>query len=180
MAVAGMGVFINLFTALLFLRGRKNDINIQGAFLHMAADAGVSLGVVFAGLMTKLYPVNWIDPTVSLIVAAVILVSTWSLFRDSAALLLHAVPPRIDPDKVNHALQTHADVISIHDLHIWAMSTTETALTAHVVVRPDCEYNLVLASLRTALADQFEIEHVTLQFEAESETPCPQDDEDAI
>ena len=180
MAVAGVGVFINLFTALLFLRGRKNDINIQGAFLHMAADAGVSLGVVFAGLMTKLYPVNWIDPSVSLLVAAVILVSTWSLFRDSTALLLHAVPPRIDPDKVNHALQTHPDVISIHDLHIWAMSTTETALTAHVVVRPDCEYNLVLESLRKTMSDQFEIEHVTLQFEAESETRCPQDDEEAI
>ena len=180
MAVAGVGVFINLLTALLFLRGRKNDINIQGAFLHMAADAGVSLGVVFAGLMTKIYPVNWIDPTVSLVVAAVVLVSTWSLFRDSTALLLHAVPPRIDPEKVNYLLRSHTAVISIHDLHIWAMSTTETALTAHVVVQPGCEFNQVLKELRKTVADQFEIEHVTLQFEAESDSRCPQDEDDAI
>ena len=175
-----MGVVINLFTALLFLRGRKNDINIQGAFLHMAADAGVSLGVVFAGLMTKLYPLNWIDPSVSLLVAAVILLSTWSLFRDSTTLLLHGVPPRIDPQKVRATLQTHKDVISIHDLHIWAMSTTETALTAHLVVRLGCEYNGVLENLRRAMADQFDIEHVTLQLEAESDDDCPQQQEDAV
>jgi cobalt-zinc-cadmium efflux system protein len=180
MAVAGVGVVINLLTALLFLRGRKNDINIQGAFLHMAADAGVSLGVVFAGLMTKLYPLNWIDPSVSLLVAAVILLSTWSLFRDSTTLLLHGVPPRIDPQKVRAALQTHKDVISIHDLHIWAMSTTETALTAHLVVRLGCEYNGVLETLREAMADQFDIEHVTLQLEAESDDDCPQQQEDAV
>ena len=180
MAVAGVGVVINLLTALLFLRGRKNDINIQGAFLHMAADAGVSLGVVFAGLMTKLYPLNWIDPSVSLLVAAVILLSTWSLFRDSTTLLLHGVPPRIDPQKVRAALQTHKDVISIHDLHIWAMSTTETALTAHLVVRLGCEYNGVLETLRRAMADQFDIEHVTLQLEAESDDDCPQQQEDAV
>ncbi|MEK6269543.1 MAG: cation diffusion facilitator family transporter [Planctomycetales bacterium] len=180
MAVAGVGVVINLFTALLFLRGRKNDINIQGAFLHMAADAGVSLGVVFAGLMTKLYPLNWIDPSVSLLVAAVILLSTWSLFRDSTTLLLHGVPPRIDPQKVRATLQTHKDVISIHDLHIWAMSTTETALTAHLVVRLGCEYNGVLENLRRAMADQFDIEHVTLQLEAESDDDCPQQQEDAV
>ena len=180
MAVAGVGVVINLLTALLFLRGRKNDINIQGAFLHMAADAGVSLGVVFAGLMTKLYPLNWIDPSVSLLVAAVILLSTWSLFRDSTTLLLHGVPPRIDPQKVRAALQTHKDVISIHDLHIWAMSTTETALTAHLVVRLGGEYNGVLETLREAMADQFDIEHVTLQLEAESDDDCPQQQEDAV
>ena len=146
----------------------------------MAADAGVSLGVVFAGLMTKLYPLNWIDPSVSLLVAAVILLSTWSLFRDSTTLLLHGVPPRIDPQKVRAALQTHNDVISIHDLHIWAMSTTETALTAHLVVRLGCEYNGVLETLREAMADQFDIEHVTLQLEAESDDDCPQKQEDAV
>ena len=180
MAVAGVGVVINLLTALLFLRGRKNDINIQGAFLHMAADAGVSLGVVFAGFMTNIYPVNWIDPSVSLVVAAAILVSTWGLFRDSTALLLHAVPPGIDPQKVRDLLKQNENVISIHDLHIWAMSTTETALTAHLVVVQGCAYDKLIDTLRKALLDQFNIEHVTLQLEGESEIDCPQEKKDAI
>ena len=180
MAVAGVGVVINLFTALLFLRGRKNDINIQGAFLHMAADAGVSLGVVFAGLMTKFYPLHWIDPSVSLLVAVVILLSTWSLFRDSTALLLHAVPRSIDPLKVTTLLQKHQNVTAIHDLHIWAMSTTETALTAHLVVHQGSQHDQVLDTLRRELADQFGIDHVTLQLEGESDIGCPQEKKDAL
>ena len=180
MAVAGVGVVINFVTALLFLRGRKSDINIQGAFLHMAADAGVSLGVVFAGLMTKLYAATWIDPSVSLLVATAILLSTWSLLRDSTALLLHAVPPGIDPQKVNSVLADHQSVNSVHDLHIWAMSTTETALTAHLIVTDVSGHDNILMDLRTELKKQFSIEHVTLQIEGQAGLGCPQENEDAL
>ena len=180
MVVAGIGVLINLATALLFFRGRKHDINIQGAFLHMAADAGVSLGVVFAGLMSQVYAATWIDPTISLLVAVVILISTWGLFRDSTALLLHAVPPGIDPAKVTEVLKSHRDVESVHDLHIWAMSTTETALTAHLVVKDLAAHDPVLVALRSELKTQFAIEHVTLQIEGQSGQGCPQENLDAI
>ena len=180
MVVAGIGVVINLATALLFLRGRKHDINIQGAFLHMAADAGVSLGVVFAGWMTSLYAATWIDPSVSLLVAVAILLSTWGLLRDSTAMLLHAVPPGIDPQKVTTVLEAHQSVSSVHDLHIWAMSTTETALTAHLVVNNDSQTDLILDALRKELASQFGIDHVTLQIEGKSDIGCPQEKEDAL
>jgi len=182
MVVAGIGVVINLATALLFLRGRKQDINIQGAFLHMAADAGVSLGVVFAGLMTRLYAATWIDPSVSLLVAIVILISTWGLLRDSTALLLHAVPPAIDPVKVTGVLESHQEVQSVHDLHIWAMSTTETALTAHLVVEDDnrSPHDEIIIALRETLKHEFAIEHVTLQIESRDASDCPQDNLDSV
>src|SRR5262249_2177444 len=133
MVVAGVGVIINTATALLFIKGRKGDINIRGAFLHMAADAGVSVGVVIAGLAISLTGLLWIDPLVSLLIVLVIAISTWGLLRDSVNLAMDAVPEGIDPEAVRSYLGRQPGVMEVHDLHIWAMSTTETALTAHLV-----------------------------------------------
>lgn len=180
MVVAGIGVLINVLTALLFLRGRKHDINIQGAFLHMAADAGVSLGVVLAGLLTMLYQVGWIDPAVSLLIAAVILLSTWGLLRDSTALLLHAVPPGIDVRGIAKFLTEADGVQAMHDLHIWAMSTTETALTTHLVVPEQSDTDQLLDQLRIGLQAQFGIAHTTIQIERSAKLGCPQELDGAI
>src|SRR5690606_4019318 len=136
MSVAGIGVVINTATALLFLRGREHDLNIRGAFLHMAADAAVSLGVVLGGLGILLLGWLWLYPLLSLIIAGVILWSTWSLLRESIQLALQAVPAEIEPDEVETYLGSLPGVVAVHDLHIWAMSTTSVALTAHLV-RPD-------------------------------------------
>ena len=175
MVVAGIGVLINLLTALLFLRGRKQDINIQGAFLHMAADAGVSLGVVVAGLLTNLYQVGWIDPAVSLMIAAIILAGTWGLLRNSTSLLLHAVPPGIDASGIAKLLLEADGVQAMHDLHIWAMSTTETALTAHLLVPEQRDSDHLLEQLRVGLRDQFGISHATIQIERSADHGCPQE-----
>ena len=132
MAVAAFGVVINAATALLFVKGRESDLNIKGAFLHMAADAGVSLGVVIAGFAIIRTGLYWIDPLTSLIIVAIIAIGTWGLLRDSARLALQAVPPNIDANKVKAYLAALPKVVGVHDLHIWPMSTTETALTAHL------------------------------------------------
>ncbi len=133
MLVAAIGVLINGATALLFVKGRERDLNIKGAFLHMAADAGVSAGVIIAGLAINLTGAQWIDPTVSLLIVVVIAIGTWGLLRDSLNLSLDAVPREIDPTAVENYLLALPGVTKVHDLHIWAMSTTETALTAHLV-----------------------------------------------
>ncbi len=166
MVVAGIGVVINTITALLFMRGRSHDLNIRGAFLHMAADAGVSLGVVFAGLGMRLTGWLWLDPLVSLLVAGVILLSTWGLLRDSVNLALDAVPAAIDTLAVAKYLGQLAGVNDVHDLHIWAMSTTETALTAHVIVNdPQRPHDELLLEAQHGLHERFGIEHMTLQIE---------------
>jgi cobalt-zinc-cadmium efflux system protein len=165
MVVAAVGVVINAATALLFVKGRESDLNIKGAFLHMAADAGVSLGVVVAGfaiLQTGLY---WIDPLTSLVIVAVIAVGTWGLLRDSARLALHAVPPGIDANKVKEYLAELPEVVSVHDLHIWPMSTTETALTAHLEMPNGNRGDKFLHEVCKHLHDQFKIEHCTIQIE---------------
>jgi cobalt-zinc-cadmium efflux system protein len=163
--VAAMGVVINTATALLFIADREKDLNIRGAFLHMAADAGVSLGVVIAGIIIVTIGWLWIDPVVSLIIAAVILIATWRLLVDSVNLVLQAVPAGIDIKEVEKYLSDVPGVEAVHDLHIWAMSTTETALTAHVV-KPDLENDdAMLAQIRVEICDRFGIEHVTLQVE---------------
>src|SRR5262249_9594260 len=131
LCVAGVGVVINAATAALFLKGRQSDLNIRGAYLHMAADAAVSLGVAASGLLISLTGRFGIDPAVSLLVALVIFVGTWRLLRESVDLALHAVPAGIDPGQVADFLESQPGVREIHDLHIWPMSTTETALTAH-------------------------------------------------
>jgi cobalt-zinc-cadmium efflux system protein len=134
MVVAAIGIFINGATAWLFASGSKGDINIRGVFLHMASDAAVSAGVVVAALIILLTGWLWLDPLVSLIIVAVIVWGTWDLLRDSLAMSLNAVPPGVDAEKVRSYLRALPGVASIHDLHIWPMSTTETALTCHIVV----------------------------------------------
>ena len=166
MWVAGIGVVINAATALLFIGGRKHDLNIKSAFIHMAADAGVSAGVIFAGLGIKMTGALWIDPAMSLIIVGVIAVSTWGLLRDSTNLALDAVPRSIDPDKVSEYLTKLPGITAVHDLHIWGMSTTAAALTAHLVKSDGQIDNGLLARACQELHDHFGIEHSTLQLEA--------------
>jgi cobalt-zinc-cadmium efflux system protein len=163
--VAAVGVVVNTLTALLFLRGRKHDLNIRGAYLHMTADAGVSLAVVLAGIAMMWFGWRWIDPVASLAIAAAILLATWGLLRESLNLAMHAVPEGIDPAAVREYLAALPGVEDVHDLHIWAMSTTETALTAHLV-RPQVENDdLLLARIQHELHDRFGILHATIQVE---------------
>ena len=175
MWVAGVGVIINTLTALLFLKGSHGDINIRGAFLHMAADAGVSLGVVLAGWGILLTGWSWIDPAISIAVAVVIFIGTWDLFREALNLSLQAVPKGIDLEKVHEYLENLPGVEGLHDLHIWAMSTFETALTVHLIrpeVQNDDEF---LAQVSRELHDRFGIEHITIQLErSEWADPCKQ------
>jgi cobalt-zinc-cadmium efflux system protein len=170
--VASIGIAINGFTALLFMSGRKTDLNIEGAFLHMAADAAVSLGVVVAAIM--IMATGWLrlDPVVSLLIAAVILWGTWRLLRESIALSLNAVPSRIDRAGVDTFLKGLSGVESVHDLHIWPMSTTETALTCHLVVPAGHPGDEFLMRTARELRHQFGIGHVTLQVEIDRTTAC--------
>jgi cobalt-zinc-cadmium efflux system protein len=172
MLVAAIGIAINLGTAMLFASGRKGDVNIRGAFLHMAADAAVSAGVVIAGALYLWSGAAWIDPAVSLLVVAVILWSTWGLLKESTVLALQAVPPGIDPDKVAATLEALPGVARLHDLHIWPMSTTETALTAHLVMPGGHPGDAFLASTQHRLAHDFGIGHATLQIELSGAADC--------
>jgi len=167
--VAAIGTVINTATALLFLRGREHDLNIRGAFLHMAADAGVSLGVVIAGLAIHFTQQAWIDPAISLLIGVVILIGTWGLLRESVDLAMQAVPKGIDPEAVHTYLAGLPGVTQVHDLHIWAMSTTEVALTAHLVRPEATDDDDLLAAAQRELHDQFGIEHMTLQIERSDE-----------
>jgi cobalt-zinc-cadmium efflux system protein len=166
--VAAIGVIINTATALLFMRGRHFDLNIRGAFLHMAADAGVSLGVVMAGFAIRATGWNWIDPATSLIIAAVIFLGTWNLLKDSVNLAMHAVPPGIDPQQIYEYLKASRGVSEVHDLHIWAMSTTEAALTARLVMPSVGNDDEFLCQLQHDLHDRFHIEHTTIQIMRET------------
>jgi cobalt-zinc-cadmium efflux system protein len=164
MIVAGIGTVINTITALLFLKDQKNDLNIKGAFLHMAADAGVSVGVVVAGLMINITGYQWIDPTVSFFIIAAVLWGTWQLFVDSVDLALDAVPKNIDIDNVRQALNDFPGVENAHDLHVWALSTNKTAISVHLVV-PDRGDDQFLANVQDMLYRKFNIAHVTIQVE---------------
>lgn len=163
--VAAIGIAINTISALMFLSGRESDLNIRGAFLHLAADAVVSLGVVLTGIAIVTTGWLWFDPAVSLIVTVVIVAGTWQLFRESFNLIVDAVPAGIEPLAVRTYLAEHPSVASVHDLHIWAMSTTETALTAHLVMPAGHPGDAFLAQVSRELHDHFGIEHVTLQVE---------------
>lgn len=165
MAVAAVGIVINTVTALMFMRGRKHDINIRGAYLHMAADAAVSAGVVVAGLLITLTGAQWIDPVTSLAIVGIIAVGTWGLLKDSLRMGLHAVPPGIDEQKVRHFLNSLNGVEAVHDLHIWPMSTTETALTAHLVMPGGHPGDNFLHQLAHELEHDFGIGHATVQVE---------------
>lgn len=165
MIVALIGVAINTATAMMFMRG-QHDLNVRGAFLHMAADAAVSLGVVLAALVIWFVPGwTWIDPAVSLAIAAVIIAGTWGLLRDSLDLALDAAPRGIDPDAVRKWLAGRPGVTEVHDLHIWAMSTTETALTVHLTRPDNADADAFLHDTAHALAERFRIGHPTMQIE---------------
>lgn len=163
MAVAGIGIVINTATALLFMRGRASDLNIRGAFLHMAADALVSAGVVVAGGLTLWMGWIWLDPVVSLLIAAVIVWGTWSLLRQSLHLLFDGVPDDIDPQAVHDYLAQLPGVQCVHDLHIWALDTTHAALTAHLVKPDGPADDTFLQDAAAHLHKHFEINHCTLQ-----------------
>lgn len=163
--VAVLGVVVNGVTAVLFMRDRKADINIRSAFLQMVSDALVSAGVVVAALVIGRTGWNWLDPALSLVIVAVIVLGTWSLLRESLDLILDAVPEGVNPEAVESYLRGIAGVQEIHDLHIWAMSTTEVALTVHLTT-PDLQHDdAMLARLSRELHDRFGIEHATIQCE---------------
>ena len=163
--VAGIGIAINTGTALLFLRGREHDLNIRGAFLHMAADALVSLGVVLAGIAIIYTGALWIDPAVSLVIVAVIAWGTWGLLKDSVAMSLLAVPKGISEKSVRTYLASLDGVEAVHDLHIWPMSTTETALTAHLVMPAGHPGDEFLSEVADELEHHHRIHHATIQIE---------------
>jgi len=175
MIVAGIGVVINAVTAWFFVSGKDHDLNIRGAYLHMAADALVSLGVVVSGFVIWKFGLKWFDPLSSLLIAVVIFWSTWGLLRDSLNLAIDAVPRDLDPGEVRQWLSDQPGVEGMHDLHIWPMSTTDTALTAHLLMPvppPDDEF---LHDLAQQLHERFKISHATFQIEhGNHEHPCIQ------
>ena len=171
MVVAAAGIVINGAVALMFMRGRHDDLNIRGAFLHMASDAGVALGVLVAAWLITLTGALWLDPLASLAISAVILAGSWGLLRDGTALAMDAVPPGIDPAAVRTRLLALPDVSEVHDLHIWALSTTRTAATAHLVSTGLTPRLVPMAC--TVLQDEFGIGHCTFQVEtAEDADHC--------
>lgn len=170
--VATIGIVINGFTAWLFASGRKDDINIRGAFLHMTADAAVSAGVVVAGAIILLTSWTWVDPAVSLLICAVIIWSTWSLLKDSVRMSLAAVPSGLSIAEVRGFLEALPGVKSLHDLHVWPMSTTETALTCHLVMPAGHPGGEFLMDTAYELKTRFQIVHVTLQVETSESAAC--------
>ncbi|MBZ2207893.1 cation diffusion facilitator family transporter [Massilia soli] len=163
--VAAIGVAVNGLSAWLFMAGSKDDLNIRGAYQHMAADAAISLGVVVSGLAIMATGWSWLDPAVSLVIVLLILVSTWGLLRESMQLVLGAVPPNVDAGKVAAFLRGQPGVSDIHDLHIWAMSTTENALTVHLVMPGSYPGDQAFDAITAGLKDKFPIHHCTLQME---------------
>jgi cobalt-zinc-cadmium efflux system protein len=162
--VAAIGVVINTLTALLFVRGHR-DANVRGAFLHMAADAAVSAGVVAAGIAIALTGRTWIDPVVSLAVAAAIVAGTWGLFRESIDLALDAVPRGIETGRIMQALAALPGVIDVHELHVWGASTSETSLTVHLTVEPDVDRDAVLRAADEMLRHDHHVAHAAIQVE---------------
>jgi cobalt-zinc-cadmium efflux system protein len=169
--VASVGILINGFTALLFARGRNHDINIRGAYLHMAADAGVSAAVVVSGALILWTGQYWVDPAMSLIIAGVIFWGSFSLLKESVWMSLAGVPSSIDLDEVEAELERLEAVTAVHDLHVWPLSTTENALTVHLV-SPNGTSDALLDRARTMLHDRFGIEHSTIQIERTHPAHC--------
>ena len=180
MIVAGIGIVINTATALMFMRGRKQDLNIRGAYLHMAADAAVSAGVVIAGLLIALTGWLWVDPVAGLVIVAIIAVGTWGLLKDSVKMALLAVPDSIDMPRVREFLAGLPGVAAVHDLHIWPMSTTETALTAHLVMPEGHPGDIFLHDLAHRLDHDFGIHHSTLQVELSPDAGCALERADTV
>lgn len=164
MAIAAGGILVNGGTALLFMRG-QNDLNVRGAFLHMVGDAALAAATVVAGAVIWLTHWNWVDPVISLVVAGAIIAATWSLLSKSVAMSMDAVPEGLDTAKISATLAAVPGVVSVHDLHVWPVSTTETALTAHLVRGDAANDSALLAAAQHALEDRFGIQHATLQLE---------------
>lgn len=171
MVVAFAGVLVNGMTAMLFLRGRKEDVNVRGAYLHMLADAGVSAAVIVAGAAILFTGMSWIDPAISVVVVLLILWSTWGLLRESLDLAMDAAPAHIDVAAVRAYLAEQQGVIAVHDLHVWAMGATKPALTAHLV-RPEGGDDAFLAQVADGISAKFGIGHVTLQVERAQRDDC--------
>jgi cobalt-zinc-cadmium efflux system protein len=170
--VAAIGIVINLGTALLFQSGSHSDLNIRGAFMHLAADAAVSFGVVIAGIIILFTGWHWLDPAVSLLISAIIVYGTWGLLRDSFNLAMDAVPPGVDVAAVREYLNGISGVTNAHHLHIWALSTTEIALTVHLVKPDAANDDGVLSLIHQELEERFHIGHATIQFERENQQEC--------
>lgn len=168
--VAAIGVVINTATALLFVSGQKHDLNIRGAYLHMAADAGISAGVVIAGGAIMLTSWLWIDPVISLLIVVVVLIGTWNLLKDSLNLSIDAVPKAINMSELREYLSGLDNVSQIHDLHVWALSTRQNALSVHLVRTQESLDNTFLNEIQEYLHHNFNIEHVTVQVEKDSST----------
>jgi cobalt-zinc-cadmium efflux system protein len=165
--IAGAGIVVNAASALPFLKGRKDDLNIRAAFQHLAADAGISLGVLVAGAAILWTGATWIDPGVSLLVVGIVVLGTWGLLRDSLNMALQAVPPSVDVRAIQDFLGRVPGVGAVHDLHVWAMSTTENALTVHLVTAAGAgDRDALLETVTAGLAKQFSITHVTVQIES--------------
>ena len=169
--VAAVGVVINGLAAALFLRGRS-DVNVRAAYVHLMADAAVSLGVVLVGVALMFTGWNWLDPVVSLVISAVILKTAWSLLRDAFNLSVDAVPDHIDAIRVRRFLAEQPGVVDVHDMHIWAMSSNEVALTAHIVADPDVDTAVLLQAIHASMLDEFGICHSTVQVEPPDATDC--------
>lgn len=175
MVVAGVGVLINGITAWFFISGKDHDLNIRGAYLHMAADALVSLGVVVSGFVIWKFGLKWFDPLSSLLIAGVIFWSTWGLLRDSLNLAIDAVPRNLDPEEIRAWLLAQPGVEGMHDLHIWPISTTKTALTAHLLMPESLPDDEFLHQLTHQLQQKFKISHATFQIErGDVDHPCMQ------
>ncbi|WP_262886920.1 cation diffusion facilitator family transporter [Mucilaginibacter humi] len=169
MWVAAIGILINGFTAWLFMKGQKEDLNIKGAFMHMAADAAVALGVVIAGFIIKLTHYNWIDPVMCFVIIIVVVWGTRGLLKDSVNPALDAVPEGVSIAKVKNYLKNVKGVTAVYDLHIWGMSTTQIALSVHLLV-PDHQNDAILLEIRDQLHEQFEITHPTIQIIRDEKT----------
>jgi len=180
MWVAAVGVAVNGASALLFLRGGRSDMNLRGAFLHLVGDAAISAGVVAAGALLSVTGWRWLDPVASLLISVAIVYGTWGLFREALHLSLDGVPPGVDVLKVRTFLAALPGVEGLHDLHVWAMSTTETALTVHLVMPWRDRPPTFLSGLEDELRRRFGIEHATVQLEPSGATPCARDAEGAL
>jgi cobalt-zinc-cadmium efflux system protein len=177
--VAGFGILINAISAMLFFRDKESDLNVKGAYLHLMADAAVSLGVVVSGILISVFHIYWLDMVMSLVIVLVIFYSTWNLFKDSLSLTLDGVPKGIHLDDVISEIKEVKGVLDVHHLHVWAMSTSQNAMTAHIIIHPDMgieQLNIIKKNIKREL-EHVNIHHATLEFETENEN-CS--DTDAI